>query len=171
MPPSHKDVVQKLCDTMHSMKCVQADEEVCQKEQGLLVTKQMCGKDHCTLKCKAMSTQESRNFTMEPIASVGKAQPVPHSADNQMPNLFRTPLLFSCAHMMTPHQLPMTVTSQAAHNRHQDDEGQGGMSQADMRIYQLTKIMMEEERDMHNMVRMEHEGTNETLSHSQLSCQ
>ena len=65
---------------------------------------------------------------------------------------------------MTPHQLPMTVTSKAAHNRHQDDEGQGGMSQADMRIYQLTKIMMEEERDMHNMVRMEYEGTYETDS-------
>ena len=57
--------------------------------------------------------------------SVDKAQLVP-----QIPDLSRTPILFSCVHMMTPCQLPMTVTSQAGHSRHQEVEGQVGVSQS-----------------------------------------
>jgi len=45
-------------------------------------------------------------------------EPVPRSVANQMPNLPRTPLPFSSAHMVTSRQLPMTVTSQATLSRH-----------------------------------------------------
>merc|ERR1719508_251781 len=45
-------------------------------------------------------------------------EPVPRSVANQMPNLPRTPLPFSSARLVSSHQIPLTVTSQATISRH-----------------------------------------------------
>jgi len=52
--------------------------------------------------------------TRTPIPVSLPTEPVPRSVANQMPNLPRTPLPFSSAHMVTTRQMPMTVTSQQA---------------------------------------------------------
>jgi len=59
-------------------------------------------------------TKQLATVTTLPRTVSLPTEPVPRSVANQMPNLPRTPLPFSSAHMVTTRQVPMTVTSQQA---------------------------------------------------------